>query len=54
MVLQRSGLHGTLDEGRLDLDQPSQVISRQLSPIHCARSPPYVYMSGRPMRAAYW
>jgi hypothetical protein len=55
MVLQRSGLHRTLDEGRLDLGQPSQVISRQLSPIHCARSPPYVFHE-RPAHAgaAYW
>jgi hypothetical protein len=37
LVLQRSGLHGPLDEGWLDLGQPSQVTSRQLDPIHCDR-----------------
>jgi hypothetical protein len=35
-VLQRSGANGALDEGRLDLGQPSQIISRQLRLIHFA------------------
>ena len=33
---QCSGLDGTLDEGRLGLGQPSQLLSRQPDPIHVA------------------